>query len=335
MHPSKIAKILFLVGSCAWLLTGISLAQGPSPKVNMSVGYRLDPQWPHKPANVEWAQMSSIAVDAQDNIWTFHRGNIPIQVYRPDGTLVRSWGEGLFDDPHQLRFDHEGNVWIADDVNHTVRKFTPEGELLVTLGTPGEAGTDATHLSAPMDMAVSSSGDVFIAENGTHRIVHYDANGRFVKAWGGLGTAPGQINFPHGIDIDSNGRLYVADRNNARVQVFDQSGAFLAEWRNLMVPWQLWITPDDEIYVCGSSPMHWGDDASFGMPPKDQVVMKFDPDGRVLEMWMFPKGEDGNEQPGDLNWAHGIAVDAGGNLYLGDMQGRRAQRFVRIEGQRN
>ena len=69
-----------------------------------------------------------------------------------------------------------------------------------------------------------------------------------------------------------------------------------------MVPWQLWITPDDEIYVCGSSPMHWGDDASFGMPPKDQVVMKFDPDGRVLEMWMFPKGEDGNEQPGDLNW---------------------------------
>lgn len=325
--PGPIAS---LVVTCSLLLPGMAHAQQRPPKIDLTVSYRFDPGWPQKPADVEWAQVSSLAVDADGNIWTFHRGNIPIQAYRPDGTVVRSWGEGLFDNPHQVRVDHEGNVWTADDGNHTVRKFTPDGRLLTTFGTLGEAGADATHLNAPQDMAITASGDVFIAENGNSRVVHYDASGRFVNAWGEPGTAPGQFNFPHGIDSDSRGRLYVPDRNNARIQVFDQDGTFLAEWRNLMVPWQIWITPDDEIYVCGSTPMRWGDGPTLGLPPKDQVVIKFDPEGRVQEIWAFPKGEDGHEQPGDLNWAHGIAVDGDGNLYLGDMQGRRAQRFLRV-----
>ena len=309
------------------------VAQEPSPRVEMVVSYEHDPRWPDKPDDVEWAQMSSIGVDGDDNIWTFHRGNIPVQVYRPDGSLVRSWGTGLFENPHQVRFDHEGHVWFADDGNHTVRKFTPDGQLLATIGTLGEAGTDAGHLSAPQDMAVTRSGDVFIAENRTHRIVHYDPDGRFVNSWGELGTDPGQFNFPHGLAADSLGRLYVVDRNNARIQVFEQDGTFLAEWRHVMVPWQIWITPDDEIYVCGSSPMRWGDGPTLGTPPKDQLVIRFDTDGRVEQLWAFPKGENGREQPGDLNWAHGIAVDSAGNLYLGDMEGRRAQRFTRVREQ--
>ena len=273
MHRS-LPTIARLVVACSLLLPGMAHAQQRPPKTDMSVSYRHDPGWPQKPANVEWAQVSSLAVDADDNIWTFHRGNIPIQAYRPDGTLVHSWGEGLFDNPHQIRFDHDGNVWTSDDGNHTVRKFTPDGQLLTTFGTLGEAGADATHLNAPQDVAIAPSGDVFIVENGNSRVVHYDANGRFVKAWGGPGVAPGEFNFPHGIDIDSRGRLYVPDRNNARIQVFDQDGTFLAEWRNLMVPWQIWITPEDEIYVCGSTPMRWGDGATLGTPPKDQVVIQ-------------------------------------------------------------
>ena len=330
MHARQLIRVTVATATALCLVAGTVQAQRP-PNVDMSVRYRHAPDWPQRPGDVEWAQVSSIGVDAKDNIWTFHRGNVPVQAYRPDGTLVHSWGAGLFDNPHQIRFGRDGNVWLSDDGNHTVRKFTPEGELLMTIGTPGEPGSDAAHLGAPQDVAIARSGDLFIAENRNSRIVHYDPTGRFVKAWGEPGHEPGQFNFPHGIDIDSRGRLYVPDRNNARIQVFEQSGRFVAEWRNVMVPWQIWITPNDEVYVCGSSPMAWGEGATLGTPPKDQIVVKFDTTGRVLELWAFPKGEDGNEQPGDLNWAHGIAVDSSGSLYLGDMQGRRAQKFVRLE----
>jgi hypothetical protein len=214
-----------------------------------------------------------------------------------------------------------------------VRKFTPEGQPLLTMGVSGTPGDDAGHFNRPTDVVVTPSGDVFVSDGyGNNRIVHYDRNGRFVKTFGKLGTGPGELSVPHSIDVDSRGRLYVADRNNVRVQVFEQSGKFVAEWRGVMVPWTIWITPKDEIYVCGSSPMLWGetpDSAMLGLPPKDQIVVKFDPEGRVRGMWVFPRGVNGQEKPGDLNVVHGFAVDADGSLYLGDITGRRAQRFVR------
>jgi streptogramin lyase len=330
---------------CLILATSLSRAlapqqpapQAPSryPRIDVAAGYRLDPAWPRKPAEATWAGMSSMAVDAAGNIWTFNRGNIPVQVYRADGTLVRSWGQGAFKNPHQLQIDRDGNVWTADDGNHTVRKFTPDGKLLLTLGAEGQPGDDNAHFNRPTDVVVTPAGDVFISDGyGNNRIVHYDRNGKFVKSWGKLGVAAGELSVPHSIDVDSKGRLYVADRNNVRVQVFDQSGKFLAEWRNVMVPWTIWISPRDEIYICGSSPMQWSEtpeSAMLGLPPKDQVVMKFDPDGRVREVWVFPRGVNGQEKPGDLNVVHGIAVDASGALYLGDVTGRRAQRFVRVQ----
>src|SRR5262249_23940431 len=130
--------------------------------------------------------------------------------------------------------------------------------------------------------------------------------------------------------------LYVADRGNARVQVFDPAGRFLEEWRNLLIPWDIWITPDDQIYVCGSSPMRWGPTQylrPLGIPPMDQLVMKFDLAGKALELWTFPLGGVGDapKQPGELIWVHGMAVDSRGDLYLGDIVGRRAQKFRRLD----
>lgn len=335
-HDSKKGRALALL-VCLFLVVASAEAQRPPeryPKINTAIGYRLDPAWPQKPADAVWGAMPGIAVDKAGNIWTFNRGNIPIQVYAPDGKLIRMWGQGEFKNPHHIKVDREGNVWVADTQWHTVRKFTPEGKLLMTLGTPGEAGADDAHLNQPTDMAIAPSGDIFVADGyGNNRIVHFDAQGRFVKAWGELGVAPGQFSLPHAIAMDSRGRLYVADRNNVRIQVFDQKGKFLAQWKNLITPWGIWITPKDEIYVCGSSPMLWSETrgSMLGIPPKDQIVMKFAADGRVLELWTFPKGEDGKEKPGELNWVHAIAVDSSGALYLGDINGKRAQRFIRVE----
>jgi hypothetical protein len=126
----------------------------------------------------------------------------------------------------------------------------------------------------------------------------------------------------------------VADRNNARIQVYNTAGQLIDAWKHLLVPWGFWITDKDEIWVCGSSPMPWPQRSEnahmpLGCPPKDQLVMKFNTDGRLLELHTFPKGHDGQEKPGELNWVHGIAVDAAGNLFLGDINGKRLQKLFR------
>lgn len=95
-----------------------------------------------------------------------------------------------------------------------------------------------------------------------------------------------------------------------------------------MVPWTLWIDNKDKLWVCGSTPMTWPGNP-LGCPPKDQIVAKFDTDGRMLELHGFTKGADGQEATGELNWVHGIAVDTRGNLFLGDITGKRLQQFTR------
>ena len=186
------------------------------------------------PKNLTWGAVAGIAISPSDQIWTFNRGPVPVQVYTADGELVRSWGEGQFREPHQVRIDRDGFVWLVDSSRHVVKKFTPEGKLLLTLGTDDEPGEDSTHFNRPTDVAIARNGHVFVADGyGNNRIVHFNDRGQFVGTWGSLGSAPGQFSLPHSIALDSRGRLFVADRNNARVQVFDQAGRFLDEWRDL------------------------------------------------------------------------------------------------------
>jgi len=96
------------------------------------------------------------------------------------------------------------------------------------------------------------------------------------------------------------------------------------------VPWGLCVTKDDDVWACGSSPMPWPEGSGLlGCPPKDQVLMKFSPSGRLRQLWTIPKGKDGQQQPGEVNWLHAVAVDSRGNLYVGDIRGQRAQKLVR------
>jgi sugar lactone lactonase YvrE len=303
------------------------------PHVNAATSYLVDPAWPQYPKDVLRAAVPGAAIDKAGCIWAFVRTSQPVQVYDADGKFVRAWGENAFKSPHGFRLAPDGSVWLTDVGNHTVMQFTPEGKLLRTLGTPGVPGCDPTHFNAPTDIAVVPSGDVFISDGyGNNRIVHFDRDGQFIKSWGKLGSKPGEFSIPHAIVQDSKGRLYVADRNNARIQVFDESGKLLDVWRNLLVPWGLCVGENDEIWACGSSPMAWADDDTLlGTPPKDQLVMRFASSGRLLALWTIPKGVDGKEQPGEVNWAHAIAVDSHGNFYLGDILGKRIQKFVRVD----
>lgn len=337
MRASRFGTVALLISTGAILgIAGVRAQEEkatvpPYPRANAAVTYEVDAKWPQKPSHVKWGHVPGIAVDRKDQVWVFTRAEPPVQVYEASGKFVRSWGSDVIKTAHHLKIDRDGNIWVADIGHHVVMQFSPEGKLLKTLGTRGKAGCDETHLDQPTDMAITPSGDVFVSDGyGNNRVVHFDRNGRFVKAWGKLGTRPGDFSLPHAIAL-VKGKLYVADRNNVRVQVFDQSGKLLDVWDNLMVPWGFWITPKEELWICGSSPMSWRkEDVVLGCPPNDQIFVKVTPEGRVLQLWSVPKAKDGEEKPGECNWVHAVAEDSRGNLYAGDIIGQRAQKWTRV-----
>jgi len=309
----------------------------PYPRINASVWYEVDPQWPQRPKDAIAGAVPGVAVDRDDRVWIYTRGDPPVQVYAPDGRYLKSWPKPATNSvAHSIRIDRSGAIWLVDVGRHIVTKHSSEeGRVLLTLGTADEPGTGPKHFYKPTDVAIAPNGDIYVTDGyGNARVAHFDRHGRFLNEWGSLGTAPGQFSLVHALVCDSHERLYVADRNNARVQVFDRRGRLLDVWSHLMVPWGLWVTPTDEIWVCGSSPMIWGFDpkyptAPLGCPPKDQLVLRFNTAGKLLQLWSFPKAADGQEQPGTLNWLHGIALDSKGNLYCTDIIGRRVQKFLR------
>jgi DNA-binding beta-propeller fold protein YncE len=283
-----------------------------------------------KPDHFTWGQTPGVTVDNRDYIYVFTRSDPAVQIYQSDGTFVRAWNVEDPNGAHFIRIGPAGNVWTANIKTHTIRKYSPEGKLLLTLGEPGQAGADRHHFDRPTDMVILPSGDIFVSDGySNRRIVHFDASGKYVKEWGEAGTKPGQFALPHSIVADSRGRLYVADRENARIQVFSTKGKLLAVWDNLITPWGLWMTEDDEIWVCGSSARKKEETDEWAvLPPPDQVVMKLNPNGEVRLRIPLPKTTTPPEKLGELNWVHGIAFDSQGNLYLTDIQGHRAQKFV-------
>jgi DNA-binding beta-propeller fold protein YncE len=290
---------------------------------------QVDKSWPDKPESFEWEQMPGITLDGEDQVYIFTRSKPAVQVYKTDGTFVRAWDSGDPSGSHFIRIGPKGNIWTANIVDHVIRKHTPDGKLLLTIGQMGVAGADRGHFNKPTAMAVLPSGDIFVTDGyGNRRVVHFNAKGEYVNEWGKEGNKPGQFALPHSIVADSKGRLYVADRENARIQVFDTKGNLLAVWENIVTPWGLFMTKNQELWVCGSSCVKKeGTDEHIVLPPPDQVLMKLNLKGEVLLRVPLVKTKVPPGKPGELDWIHGIAVDSMGNLYLGDIQGKRAQKF--------
>ena len=288
-----------------------------------------DPAWPQKPESFAWGAMSGVTVDDHDRIYVFNRSEPTVQVYGADGALIRSWSTANPEGTHFIKLDPDGNVWVADFRSHIVQKFTPAGKLLLTLGEAGQSGCDESHFAGPTDIAFLPSGDVFISDGyGNRRVVHFDKQGHFVKAWGEEGTGPGQFALPHAIAIDSKARLYVADRNNARIQVFDTEGKLLDVWDDLLMPWGFAMTEDDELWVCGASRVRKpGNDGWVVIPPPDQLLMKLNAAGELLLRVTLDKIAVAPGKLGEVDWLHTIAVDSKENIYLGDIQGKRIQKF--------
>ncbi len=181
----------------------------------------------------EVGMVSWVAAAPDGTVYVLQRGDKvdPILAVGADGTVLRSWGRGLYVMPHAIRVDAQGNVWTTDAASSHVRKFTPQGRPLLDIAVGGQPSPCRNNFCGTTDVAFAADGRVFIADGYANaRILEYTAEGTKVREWGSAGTGPGQFNLPHSIQIDATGVVYVADRENGRIQRFDQRGRFLGEW---------------------------------------------------------------------------------------------------------
>jgi len=123
-----------------------------SSHTNLRVGqspFLFEPQagWLQRPAGLTWLEVAAVATDSRDRVFVFNRGEHPVAVFNRDGTFLYSWGEGLFGRPHGITIGPDDSVYCTDDFGHTVRKFNPDGRMLLTLGTPANPPTPAPPVS--------------------------------------------------------------------------------------------------------------------------------------------------------------------------------------------
>jgi sugar lactone lactonase YvrE len=256
------------------------------------------------PQEVELSAMSSVALDAKDNLYVLHRGSPPIVQFDPQGKFLRAFGEGLFKVAHGLRVDREGNVWTTDNGNHVLRKFSPEGRLLMTLGQEGKGLAGKAGFKSPDDLVFDSRGHIFVADAGNGRIVELAPDGTYLGEFGKKGKAAGQFAAAHAISIDGKDRLYVADRGNKRVQVFDRTGQHLASYADFAQPFGVLAVGDELIVSDGDA----------------HKLYLLDAEGKAVATWGDAKS---------LQLPHLMAVDSKGLLYVTEVNGKRVQKFLR------
>lgn len=283
--------------------------------------YRVVENWARLPDGWEFRDVAAVAVDSRDHVYVFNRGDHPMIVFDRDGNFLRSWGEGLFSRAHGLHVDRDDMLYCTDDGDHTVRKMTTEGKVLLTIGVPNEPAPfmSGRPFNRCTHTALSPMGEIYVSDGyGNSRVHKYAPDGRHLMCWGSTGTAPGEFNIPHNIATDADGWVYVADRENHRVQVFDGNGRYEAQWNNLHRPCALCCcagAADKLRFIVG--------ELGPGMPvnarhpnlgPRLSIV---DGKGKLIARL---GGQDGpGEQVGRFLAPHGLAVDSHGDIYVGEV----------------
>lgn len=303
-----------------------------------------DSAWGDLPDGREYGAASAIypAPDGR-SIWVAERcgANLcvdsdvdPIARFDLDGHLLQSFGAGMFAWPHGMFVDDEGNVWVADAVGyapvppgwgHVIYKFSPEGELLMTLGQKGVPGGGANLFTKPSDLLVAPDGSIFVADGhdagGNNRVVKLSPTGEFIRSWGETGEAEGQFRDPHALAMDSRGRLFVGDRGNSRIQIFDQEGTHLETWTQFGRPSGLFIDGNDVLYAADSE-----SNTQRNPGVRRGIYIGSALTGEVTAFIPDPEPDPDNS---GTSGAEGVAVDALGNIYGAEVGPRTVRKYIR------
>ena len=301
----------------------------------MSNPYQLIENWPTLKSGMEWGAAIGLIPDGNGGTWMMFRSEPPINYITANGTITKSFGDGMIVQAHGFCMDHDGNLWAGDSGpfgddpstagrGFQIHKFNQDGELLLSLGKPGVSAAGTDTFIGPTSCAVAPNGNIIIADGhwprpsdaqqDGDRLVEITSDGTFVRAVGKLGLGPGEFMGPHALAFDSKGRLFVADRSNNRVQILDQDLNFVDEWRHFGRPSGIAILEDDTLIVADSE-----SGAQIPGPP-----VAPEGGGRVARNpgWQvgvrIGKAYDGSLQhfiPGTR--PEGMAADESGNIFAG------------------
>ena len=281
--------------------------------------FDVEVDWGKLPDGWSYKEVASVGVDSKDEVYVFTRGQHPMIVFDREGNFLRSWGEGIFVNAHGITMGPDDTIYCTDDGDHTVRKCTLDGKVLLTLGTVGVPAS--FHSGHPFNrcthVALSPiTNDIYVSDGyGNARVHKYSPDGKLLFSWGEPGTDPGQFNIVHNICTDKDGYVYVADRENHRVQVFDANGKFETQWTNMSRPCGLYIgnNPDQLCYIGELGAAISSNEGAPGLGPRVSIYTL---DGKMIARL----GDTGpGEAPGQFIAPHGLAVDSRGDIYVGEV----------------
>ena len=283
------------------------------------MNYRVVGGWGKLPDGWRYVEAAGVAVDRKDNAYVFNRGEHPVIVFDREGRFLHSWGEGQVARAHGITIGPDDSVWLTDDLQHTIRQFTPDGKLLLTIGDPDKPAElqGGKPFNRPTHVALCpKTGNIYISDGyGNSRVHKYDPKGRHLFSWGEGGTDPGCFNLPHNIATDAEGLVYVADRENHRIQIFDESGGYLAQWNNLHRPCGLFADrKHGGTFYVGEVPTNLAVNAA--VPNLGARVSILSSKGTLLGR---VGGRFYGEKPGEFVAPHGVVTDSRGDLYVAEV----------------
>jgi len=350
---------MFTIGVETQQRGGTAQTDKVSPVNSGANPYRVIRDWARfEGESRPWGGSNGVAIDRDGkSVWATDRCSPgtapgclgtkanPVHHFDESGKEIRSFGGGMLVWPHGIHVDRDGNVWVTDarapsaedlkkfsgeeKKGSVVIKFSPEGKVLMTLGTPGVRGNPPEALTDPTDVVTDPrTGDVYVAESHTDvadpnlvaRISVFDPTGKFLRVIGRTGTGPGEFRTPHAVEFDSQGRLIVADRHNHRIQILSKEGKFIAEYDDFGRTSGLAIDANDVIYTADSESTErvhpgWQRGIRIGSLKDGKVTIFIPPH-------MTPNSTDGA-------MGEGIAIDAAGNVYTAEAQLRGVTKYVR------
>ena len=301
----------------------VALAAALPAPASADIGF-LDKWGGPGSGNGQFTGPRSLAIDSADDVYVVD-GAFPtynrVQKFTSGGAFITEFGNKGSVEPDGFYgwgvvAATPSNVYVIDEYNKRIQQFTstvPPTAYAYSATLSGPGSGDG-QLSSPRGVAVDSSGNLYVADNGNDRVQKFDENGGFLDKWGGNGSGDGQMQQPYDVTVAPDGSVYVADTANHRIQKFTSTGTFLAKWGGpgsgdgqLVQPEGVATDSAGNVYVADS-----GNDR----------IQKFSPSGAFIAKF----GSIGTGD-GQLNRPSDIAVDASGTIYVLDGGNSRVQKF--------
>ncbi|MDR6882069.1 hypothetical protein [Bacillus sp. 3255] len=283
--------------------------------------YAVQEGWGQLPANIQYGYTHGICVDDEDRVYVHHTGKESVVVFDKEGNFLTSWGSEFEGGAHGFYLhrnsDGQQHLYFADTKRASVVKTTLTGEVLFRISPPDRPDLyDEERKYIPTDVCVAPNGDIYVADGyGQSYVHHYNAEGAYIRSWGGSGSEPGKLSSPHGISVNLRGEtpeLYIADRSNNRIQVFSLEGEHLRfVEHNLDLPCSFYFF-GDEVYL---PDLH---SRVTILDHNDRLITHLGEDQQAYKQQGWPNLPKGYYRPDRFSSPHGVCVDSQGNVYVAE-----------------